>query len=254
MDRLEDVAREAGRVLLRYKGRLSRVEKKSSISDLVSEADYESQRVVFEGLDGFGAKLVGEENYSGESIREGEVFLVDPLDGTLNYVHGLPYYSVSIARLIDGKIVEGVVYIPESDEMFHALSGEGAFLNGERIEISKTEDLSSSLVVTGWPYDEIGTQKTYRLIEKVNESVQEIRILGSCAAELAYLACGRIDGYFEMGLGPWDMAAGYVIALEAGAVISSMSGEDFDLSSGEIIASVPPIHEQLVELVKEALG
>ncbi len=255
MDILERVARSAGEVLLKYKGRLSSIKAKSSKSDLVSEADYESQKIIFEMLERFKARLIGEENYSGdpEQMFRGEVFLIDPLDGTLNYVHGLPFYSISIARLKDGEILEGVVYLPETGEMFHALLNEGAFLNGSEIKVSSVKDLEEALLVTGWPYDEEGTKKTYKMVEIVNERVQEIRILGSCAAELSYLAAGRIDGYFEIGLGPWDMAGGYLIATEAGAVVTSISHEGFSLIDGEVLASVPEIHGDILNLVREAL-
>ena len=252
MDLVERAAREAGKILLKLKNRLERVEVKSSRADLVSEADYESQKVVFEILEDLKIDMVGEENYSGDprQFMESECFLVDPLDGTLNYVHGLPFYAVSIARLKNGEVVEGVVYLPESDEMFHALKGQGAYLNGERLEVSGVEDLSKALVVTGWPYNEEGVERTQEMIERVMSRVQEVRILGSCAAELCYLAAGRIDGYFEIGLGPWDLAAGYLIAEEAGARVSSMTREGFSLELGEVVAATPDLHGSLLELVK----
>jgi myo-inositol-1(or 4)-monophosphatase len=246
---LEDVAKKAGELLKEYKGRLKSVQEKSSVSDVVSEADYESQKLIERLLrESFpDYDVVGEENFSKSNSRK--IFLVDPLDGSLNYVHGFPFYSVSIARIVDGEIVEGVVHLPETRETFHAIKGEGSHLNGERLTCGDAE-FERSLIVTGWPYDHEGTLWTYEAIRSVNEKVQEIRILGSCAAELSYLAAGRIDGYFEIGLGPWDLAAGYLIATEAGAVVTSISTDDFDLYKGEVVAGKPSVHEKLLKVVR----
>ncbi len=249
---LEEIAKKAGDILLSFKGKLKKVEEKSSSSDLVSEADYESQKLIERLLKEKypDYEVAGEENYSERNLREGKIFLVDPLDGSLNYVSGLPFYSVSIARMIDGEVVEGIVYLPETDEMFHAVKNEGSYLNGRKLE-SGDNEFEKSLVVTGWPYDHNGTLWTYKAIEAVNEKVREIRILGSCAAELSYLAAGRIDGYFEIGLGPWDLAAGYLIATEAGAAVSSISKDEFDLELGEVAAGKPSVFEDLLKTVRE---
>ncbi len=248
---LEEVAKRSGELLLGFKGKLKKVEEKSSSSDLVSEADYESQKLIEKLLrENYpGYEVVGEESYSKKDLRNGKIFLVDPLDGSLNYVSGLPFYSVSIARMVDGEVVEGVVYLPETDEMFHSVKGEGSYLNGEKLE-SGDKEFEKSLIVTGWPYDHDGTLWTYKAIEVVNEKVREIRILGSCAAELSYLAAGRIDGYFEIGLGPWDLAAGYLIATEAGAVVSSISRDGFNLELGEVVAGKPSVFEDLLKVVR----
>ncbi len=253
MEVLEKIAREAGEVLLDYRGKLKKVRSKSMASDLVSEADLESQRLIFERLLGFfqDVKVVGEESFKGEDISKGKVFLVDPLDGSLNYVHGFPFYSVSIAFLENGEVLEGVVYLPEQGEMFHAVKGQGAYLNGVKILSNEGVKLQNALIVTGWPYDEEGIRWTYRAIEKVNNAVHEIRILGSCAAELAYLAAGRIEGYFEIGLKSWDIAAGYLIATEAGAVVSSLTCDGMDLLKGEVVAGVSSLHNDLLSLLRE---
>ncbi len=249
---LKEVAKEAGKLLLEYRGKFERVESKTISSDVVSEADYESQKLITSKLSKSfpNVRVVGEESYSGEEIDSGEVFLVDPLDGSLNYVHGLPFYSVSIAYLRDGKVISGVVYLPETGEMFYAELGKGSYLNGERLKAGEDE-FEKALIVTGWPYDRDGIRWTYRAIEKVNERVQEIRILGSCAAELSYLAAGRISGYFEIGLSPWDIAAGYLIATEAGAVVTSFSTDGMDLKKGEVVAGPESFHRELLSILRE---
>jgi myo-inositol-1(or 4)-monophosphatase len=140
--------------------------------------------------------------------------------------------------------VEGAIYIPFTNEMFYAELGKGAFLNDKRILNEKRPTMDRSLLVTGWPYDETKLKWLMRSVEKLTEVCQEVRIIGSSALELCYLACGRFDGYWEIGLKPWDVAAGVLIAREAGVVVGGLNGE-FDLESGEIVAAVPSIFEQL---------
>ncbi len=197
------------------------------------------------------AKFVLEEGDGEKKIPDYEcVFLVDPIDGTLNYSHGLPFFGVSIARLDRGQITEAAVYVPMTDELFYAKKGLGAFLNGKRIYNDRSPTLEQSLVVTGIPYINELFGWTFKSIFEVSKVVQEVRILGSASIELCYLACGRLDGYWEVGLKPWDIAAGVLIATEAHVQISGIKG-DFDLESGEILASVKSIHKQLKRILGE---
>ncbi len=252
IEKIIEIARTAGDLLKKYFGNLKDVRTKAMASDVFSEADLESQKLITKALmETFpDARVVGEENYKGEDYNSGKVFLVDPLDGSLNYIHYFPFYSVSIAYLEDGKVLSGVVHLPEYGETFYAEKGKGAFLNGEKIFSNKDIALKESMIITGWPYSMEGIKWTYKAIEAVNEKVHEIRILGSCAAELSYLAVGRLDGYFEIGLKPWDLAAGYLIATEAGLKVSSITAEGFDMDLGEVVAAPESFHKELVGILR----
>lgn len=242
-----EAARKAGEIAMKFFGKELSIKTKSMRSDVVTQADVECQRVIVEVLKAHypDAIFVLEEGFEGGKIPHGDiVFVVDPIDGTLNYSHSLPYFAVSIARMSQGKIVEGAVYLPFSDEMFYAEEGKGAYLNGRRIVNNKEPSMDRALLVTGWPYDQNRMDWALRSVEKLSKLCQEVRIIGSSALELCYLACGRFDGYWEIALKPWDVAAGVLIAREAGVVVGGLNGE-FDLESGEIVAATSTLFEQL---------
>ncbi|MGB9789094.1 MAG: inositol monophosphatase family protein [Thermotoga caldifontis] len=242
-----EAARRAGEIAMEFFEKELSIKTKSMRADVVTQADVECQRVIVEVLKAHypDAIFVLEEGFEGGKIPHGEtVFVVDPIDGTLNYSHSLPYFAVSIARMSHGRIVEGAVYLPFSDEMFYAEEGKGAYLNGRRIVNDKKPSMDRALLVTGWPYDEGKMDWALRSVEKLSKLCQEVRIIGSSALELCYLACGRFDGYWEIALKPWDVAAGVLIAREAGVVVGGLNGE-FDLESGEIVAATSTLFEQL---------
>lgn len=242
-----EAAKRAGEIAMNFFEKELSIKTKSMRADVVTQADIECQRVIVEVLKRYypEAVFVLEEGFEGTAIPNAEkVFIVDPIDGTLNYSHSLPYFAVSIAMVSFGNIVEGAVYLPFTDEMFYAKLGEGSFLNGKRIVNEKRPSLDRSLLVTGWPYDETKLAWAMKSVEKLSRLCQEVRIIGSSALELCYLACGRFDGYWEVALKPWDTAAGVLVAREAGVVVESLDGE-FSLESGEIVAAVPSIFEQL---------
>ncbi|HBT40029.1 MAG: Inositol-phosphate phosphatase [Thermotoga sp. 50_1627] len=242
-----EAAKKAGEIAMHFFEKELSIKTKSMRADVVTQADVECQKAIVEVLRKYypGATFVLEEGCEETGIPSAEtVFVVDPIDGTLNYSHSLPYFAVSVARLSFGKIVEGAIYIPFTDEMFYAELGRGALLNDKRIVNEKRPTMDRSLLVTGWPYDETKLKWSMKSVEKLSRMCQEVRIIGSSALELCYLACGRFDGYWEVALKPWDMAAGVLIAQEAGVVVGGLNGE-FDLESGEIIAAVPSIFEQL---------
>lgn len=219
----------------------------------MTEVDLECQRMIVDGiLKHFPqARFVLEEADGDVEIPNAEsIFVVDPIDGTLNYTHSFPYFAVSIARMDYLQTTEAAVYLPMTQEMFYAKRGHGAFLNGTQIFNDKKPTLESSFLVTGWPYDDSLFDWTIKTIEKLSRITQEIRIFGSSAAELCYLACGRLDGYWEVGLKPWDTAGGVLIAREAGIVVTGIE-EDYDPESGEIVAAVPSIHEKLRAILRE---
>ena len=248
LDIMMEAARKAGKFLMDNLGKVKQVEMKKNINDLVTEIDTGSERIIKEKLEKTGIKVLGEESWKESNLDE--VFVVDPLDGTLNFVHGLPFFSISIALFEKRKVTHGVVFSPATNEMFYAKEGKGAFLNDERIKVSDKKELSETLFVTGWPYDTNLTEKTFKTIEVMMRKVQEVRILGSAALELCYIACGKMDGYWEFGLEVWDVAAGSLIAREAGAIVSGVTKEDF-LFGKEILACVPGVFEETLKTLRQ---
>ena len=217
--------------------------------DLVTELDMASQNKVL-GLikEAFPEhRIIAEEGVKVYDLS-GPTWIVDPLDGTTNFVHGLPFYCVSIGLAVDGALQAGVVYDPEREELFSALAGQGAWLNDNPLRVTDADSLSQALVVTGFAYnleDHLDTDMTR--MRRMLTLTQGIRRLGSAALDLAYVASGRMDGFWEEGLHPWDLAAGALLVQEAGGRISALDGSPFDLLSGDIIASNGPLHDQMVE-------
>ena len=226
------------------------ISQKTSSFDLVTTADKESQKIIVSTLSSYYPKIaiIGEEGAKIE--KHTKVFYVDPLDGTLNFVHKIPFFAVSIGYWEDGKALIGVVFDPIRKDLFYAKKGEGAFLNGKRIKVSSPKSLRDALLVTGWPYNK---DKRHNAVEDVKSvlNITEVRILGSAALELCYIATGILDGYWEYSLSPWDLAAGVLIAKEAGAIISTPSGEEFDLFKGDILAIAPSLYQEFIELIKK---
>lgn len=245
------VAFRSGDILRKYfENHNYSISQKTSSSNLVTTADTESQKVITATLSSCYPEIfiLGEE---GAKIEKHEkVFYVDPLDGTLNFVHKIPFFAVSIGYWEDEEASIGVVFEPIRRNLFYAKKGEGAFLNGKRIKISSPKSLETALLVTGWPYDKDKHHKTVEDIKSVL-NFNEVRVLGSAALELCYIAMGILDGYWEYSLSPWDLAAGVLIAKEAGAIISTPSGEEFDLFKGDILAITPSLHQEFIELIKK---
>jgi len=232
-------------------GRISSIRKKGAI-DLVTESDTESEKVIIETikkvfpLHGILAEESGRQNEGAESI-----WIIDPLDGTTNFAHNLGIFAVSIAFTVKGNIVAGIVLNPVTGELFTATEGEGAELNGRPIHVSKTATLSESLLVTGFPYDFkdiIGNIKT-RFFNCLQAS-QGVRRLGSAALDLCFTAAGRFEGFWEDNLKPWDTAAGFIIAKEAGALVTDFSGNPFDVNKKEILATNSMIHQEMIKLLE----
>ncbi len=248
-----EAAKKAGDLARDRFDKEHKIDYKSRISDVVTEVDLACQEIIVETISKYlpEARFVLEEGGDSAKIPDAEcIFVVDPIDGTLNYSHALAYFAVSIARVDYREITEAAVYLPMSNELFYAKRGLGAFLNGEQIFNRKNPSLEKAFLVTGWPYDESLFNWTFRAIERLVRKTQEIRILGSSAAELCHLACGKFDGYWEVGLKPWDTAGGVLVAREAGVVVSGVQG-DYDFESGEVLAAVPSIHKELREILRE---
>jgi myo-inositol-1(or 4)-monophosphatase len=222
--------------------------------NLVTEMDMRSERVVVETL---LASFPGHGIMAEEGTRiqgnSGFTWIIDPLDGTTNYAHGYPCFSVSIALEQEGEIVLGVVYDPMRGELFTAQKKKGAFLNGKPIKVSGIETLIKSLLATGFPYDrKVSEKNNMDYFHDLLMASQEVRRDGSAALDLCSVASGRFDGFWELKLKPWDVAAGILIVLEAGGRISDFSGTKFSIHDDEILASNGKIHGHLLEILNSA--
>jgi myo-inositol-1(or 4)-monophosphatase len=243
-----DLARRAGVLLKENFNQKHEINYKGEIN-LVTEADKMSEDLIIATI---SQKFPGHGILSEESpviTGVGKLrWIIDPLDGTTNYAHGYPVFCVSIALENEGKIVLGVIYDPMREEMFVAVRGGGLYLNEKKLHVSDVSDLSRSLLVTGFPYD-IRESKDNNLnfFNAMALKVQAIRRAGSAALDLAYLAAGRFDGFWELKLKPWDTAAGCLMVEEAGGLISDIAGQKWHLQSPSLLASNALIQKQMVE-------
>ncbi|MGE0567463.1 MAG: inositol monophosphatase family protein [Bacteroidia bacterium] len=222
----------------------TKIEKKG-LNDLVSYVDKESEKMLVDGLERIypEAGFIVEENTKSE--RKEWNWIVDPLDGTTNFIHGIPCYAVSIALERNEEIQLGVVYNVPLNECFSAAKGNGAYLNGKRIEVTKTDALKDSLIATGFPIYNFKRQEAYlNMLRDLMQNTHGIRRIGAAAVDLCYVACGRVDVFYEYNLSPWDVAAGALIAKESGAIVSDFSKGDNWLFGKEIIASNPNLYDQ----------
>src|SRR5512141_1778124 len=218
--------------------------------DFVSEVDREAERTIVETLLASypdHAILAEEGTAKGANADAENVWIIDPLDGTTNFLHGFPQYCVSIALSHRGQVTQGVVYDPVRNDLFTASRGRGAFLNDRRIRVSKRQHLRDCLVGTGFPFRDGSYLDTYlRMMKTMIESTAGLRRPGAAALDLAYVAAGCYDGFWEVGLNPWDVAAGSLLVLEAGGLIGDLSGNGDYLHGGQVIAANPKIFAQMV--------
>ncbi len=221
--------------------------------DFVTSADIRTQKIIIEEL--IKAKpdwsFLAEEKSDQTSQQSKNRFIIDPIDGTTNFLHGNPNFAISIAAEIEGRLEAGIVYCPIYDELFFAERGKGAYLNDRRLRIAKRNRLSEALVVTGIPH--LGRGNIEQFINEIKQIMPEvsgIRRSGSAALDIAWVAAGRYDAYWEKGLSLWDIAAGIVIIREAGGVITGFDGDESDLFNGNVIAGNDNIHEALLKKIK----
>ena len=227
-----------------------------SLNSLVSYVDVEAEKMLVEGL----KKLVPDAGFLTEEEttdqEKGEKYwIIDPLDGTTNYLHGLPLYAISIALVENKQVVIGVVYEIGNDELFYAWKDGGAYLNDKPISVSKKEQLSSALLATGFPYHDFSKMPQYmQLLQDCFQYTRGMRRFGSAATDLAYVACGRFEGFFEYGLNPWDVAAGVLLVHEAGGIVTDFTGGQDYIYGKEILAASNTIKDELFRLVNQHLG
>jgi myo-inositol-1(or 4)-monophosphatase len=238
------MARDAGAILLEHFGRARGVDVKSSATDMVSAADHDAEALIRERLETARPEdgLVGEEGSRRESAS-GRQWVVDPLDGTTNFLYGFPGWAVSIA--LEGEL--GVVFDPIRDELFAGVRGEGASLNGEPLRMRAHSDLSTALIATGFGYDAERRSKQGAVLARVLPRIRDIRRAGAAALDLCWVAAGRLDGYYERGLWPWDWAAARIVVEEAGGAVEDLWPEPHGLA-----AAHPDLVPQLLDLLSEA--
>ena len=248
---LERLARQAGELLRLGYGQEHQVDYKDLI-DLVTEVDHQSEALLLGEIQRLfpGHQIVSEE-IGLVPGREADQWYVDPLDGTVNYAHGIPFFTVSIAYAREGVVILGVVYDPMRDELFAAERGQGAWCNGRKLQVPSVTEFQRSLLVTGFPYDTWSTQQNnLEFFGRFAMMTQGVRRLGSAALDLCYVAAGRFEGYWELSLKPWDLAAGGLIALEAGAVVTNLGGGDeFLIPPCSLLAAPPILHAKMLEVL-----
>jgi len=250
-----DIAREAGALLCDLFSKPRDVGYKGKI-DLVTDADRASEELILGRISrAFPDHAVLAEESSGGRVPRPDLpprhlWLVDPLDGTTNYAHGLPIYAVSIGFLVEGAPALGVVYDPSRDELFHGGVGLGAYMNDRPIRVSAEADLERSILATGFPYDlRVSSDNNLDHFTRFSYATQAIRRLGSAALDLCYVACGRLDGFWELKLHPWDTAAAAAFIPEAGGRMTDYAGAPFDVFGLETVASNDLVHEALIRVI-----
>ena len=246
-----EIAREAGAVLMARFDRRIAIESKGEY-DLVTEADRASERLIVERLSvQFPSHGIVAEEGGGHEGMSGFRWYVDPLDGTTNFAHGFPCFNVTMALESAGELIAGVIFDPVRDEMFTAERGAGAFLNTKRIHVSEVAKLADSLVATGFPSRKRHLHVNIHFYHQLAMVTHGIRRCGSAAIDLAYVACGRLDAFWEIGLNPWDMAAGLLLVAEAGGRYSDMHGQPHQLRGPDLLVDNGLIHDEILGIFGE---
>ena len=246
----EKTAREAGVVLLENLGKVKKIEFKAKNS-LVTEVDKLSEEIIINNIKkSFPSHDIFAEESGRHSENSDYLWLIDPIDGTTNYAHAYPFFSISIALEVKGEVEIGLVYDPVKDEMFTAEAGKGAYLNGELIKVSKSDSIEHSHVCTGFMHEvEWMVEANIKHFGNFIRRARAVRRDGSAALDVCYVACGRFDGFWELGLNPWDTAAAVLILKEAGGQVTTFSGDEYSIYLKEILASNSIIHGQMMEIL-----
>jgi myo-inositol-1(or 4)-monophosphatase len=249
-------ARRAGQIINRASGEVAYLKVTSKRpNDFVTEVDREAEAAIIEILRGaypnFG--ILAEESglAPGKGKEDEYQWIIDPLDGTTNFIHGFPQYAVSIALAKKGQVEQAVVFDPGRNELFTASRGAGAFLNERRLRVSRRDRLGDALIGTGFPYRAFEHSEAYfAIFAELTRKTAGLRRPGAAALDLAYVAAGRLDAFWEFGLAPWDIAAGSLLITEAGGLISDMAGEAGYLKNGNVVAGAPKIFSQLLQVIQ----
>ena len=244
----EKAARKAGRILSRDFGEIENLQIQSkSVGDFVTSADLKVEQSILETLKYYypDANYLTEE--SGHIKGDGETIIIDPIDGTSNFIHGIPHIAIVIAKMINNEITDGVVYNPILNEFYWASLGKGSWCNNKRLRVSKRHELTNCLVGTGIPFSDRVYDKFYTELDNLAKKTAGIRRLGSAALDLAYVSSGKIDGFWERDLNLWDICSGVLLVKEAGGRISEPNGNKWTTNSRDIIVSNSLIHDKLIE-------
>jgi len=251
-------ARSAGTIIARSADRIDRIEiaSKGAANDFVTSIDLAAEAeiisIIKKAYPDHG--FLGEESGldSGTNNSNQVVWVIDPLDGTFNFIHGIPYINISIAVQIRGVVEHAVVYNPINSELFTATKGSGAQLDGKRIRVSECKSMDHALVGTGFAYKRTNESidVCMQRVKNVLECAGDLRRAGAAALDLAYVACGRLDGFWEVGLGPWDVAAGALLVREAGGFVGDFAGTEKFIDNGCIVAGTPKVYPRLLELLQ----
>ena len=244
----EKAARKAGRILSRDFGEIENLQIQSkSVGDFVTSADLKVEQSILETLKYYypDANYLTEE--SGHIKGDGETIIIDPIDGTSNFIHGIPFVSIVIAKMINNEITDGVVYNPILNEFYWASLGKGSWCNNKRLRVSKRINLTDCLIGTGIPFSNRIYEKFYTELDNVSKNTAGVRRLGSAALDLAYVAAGKIDGFWERDLNLWDICSGVLLVKEAGGKVSEPNGDKWTTKSRDITVSNSLIHNKLLE-------
>jgi myo-inositol-1(or 4)-monophosphatase len=247
-------ARKAGSIITRASSDLDRLTvRRKRQNDFVSEVDHAAEEAIIGVLrEAYPTHGILAEETGAHGAQDEFVWVIDPLDGTTNFLHGFPQYCVSIGLLHKGVPNQAVVFDPNRNELFTASKGVGAYLNDRRIRVSKVDKLEDALMATGFPFREVGELDSYlRMFKNMTLSTSGIRRPGAAALDLAWVAAGRVDGFWEIGLSAWDMAAGALLVREAGGLVGDLDGEDRFLDSGRIVASNSKVFSAILQVLKQ---
>lgn len=252
-------ARDAGKIIIQNMDQIDRIDiEYKNTNELVSEVDRMAEAAIVDLVKKSypDHAILAEEGgkSKGRNGQEEVIWIIDPLDGTTNYLHGYPRFCVSIAVQVKGKVEHGVVYDPLLDELFSASRGDGARLNEKRIRVSSSKKLATSLIASGFPVNKFDDMESIlALLMEITPKAQGIRRSGASALDLASVAAGRLDGFWEAGLQPWDIAAGSLLIREAGGIVSDFSGENDYLNSGNVIAGTPRVFAEMQKIIQSHL-
>ncbi len=256
MNVMVKAARRAGRSLKRDLGEIEHLQVSlKGPANFVSRADKRAEEMIYEDLakarPGYG--FIGEEGGMREGSDKSHTWIVDPLDGTTNFLHGIPQFAISIALQREDAVIAGVIYNPANDELYIAERGKGAFLNDQRLRVAARRQLNECVIACGLPHIGRGDHALFmREMTALQTKVAGLRRFGAASLDLAFVAAGRLDGYWERDLSPWDIAAGTIMVREAGGTVSGIDGKDDALTTGHVVCGNEVIHRELVKVLKAA--